>query len=183
MGRAESLAAHHQEPGEAVFAGGSFNSVVRHLLEGAQVCAPGGGEIAESRVVWALDEVQRFNRLGNDEIDVCVTLAVAVGAHVDWHAVDPGGEVRPVIQIESAQEHLVRFARAAVLGDDHAGYGLEHVAGSQQRSQRQIHLPHHAFGGSACLPHQDIAPALHQHFLQRGVGLAQGSTAGGQAGT
>jgi len=37
---------------------------------------------------------------------------VDVAGHVDGHAVDRGRESRPVVEIEAAQEVLVRFAVA-----------------------------------------------------------------------
>jgi hypothetical protein len=54
----------------------------------------------------------RLDQLGNEEADVGVALAVAVGSHVDRHAVDPDGEIGAVVEIEAAQEVLVGFAFA-----------------------------------------------------------------------
>ena len=62
------------------------------------------------------------DQLGDQEVDVGIALAVAVGAHVDRHAVDRDGEVGAVVEVEAAQEILVGFALAAVLRDDEAGH-------------------------------------------------------------
>ena len=45
---------------------------------------------------------------------------MAMGAHVDRHVVDGDREVGAVVEIVAAQEVLVGFALAAVLGDDQA---------------------------------------------------------------
>jgi hypothetical protein len=52
-----------------------------------------------------------------------------VGRQVDRYVVDLDREVGAVIEIETAEEPLVRFARAAVLRDDHAGNRFEDFAG------------------------------------------------------
>ena len=49
------------------------------------------------------------------------------------HAVDPGGKVGPVVEIETTEVILVRLAVAAVLADDQSGNELEDLAGPQQR--------------------------------------------------
>ena len=84
---------------------------------------------------------------------------MTVAAQIDGHAVDRSGEVGPVIQIEAAQEHLVRFTRAAVLRHDQAGHGFQHVTGSQQRPDSKVHLPDDAFRCTACLPREVFSSA------------------------
>ena len=72
----------------------------------------GGGEIAHVGVVGTLAIAETLDQLGDEEIQVRVALAVGVGGQVDRYTVDRGGEVRAVIEIEAAQEILVRFAVA-----------------------------------------------------------------------
>jgi len=72
----------------------------------------GGGEIARVGVVRTLAIAETLDQLGDEEIQVPVALAVGVGGQVDRYTVDRGGEVRAVIEIEAAQEILVRFAVA-----------------------------------------------------------------------
>ncbi len=72
----------------------------------------GGGEIARVGVVRTLAIAETLDQLGDEEIQVRVALAVGVGGQVDRYTVDRGGEVRAVIEIEAAQEILVRFAVA-----------------------------------------------------------------------
>ena len=75
-----------------------------------------------------LRELHAADQLGNQEVEIRVALAVRVRRHVHRHAGDRGGEVGAVIEIEAAQEVLVRLALAAVLRDDDAGHGLQHFA-------------------------------------------------------
>ena len=43
-------------------------------------------------------------------------------------------EIGTVIEVEAAQEVLVRLAGAGVLRDDHAGNEFQHLAGAQDRA-------------------------------------------------
>ena len=58
---------------------------------------------------------------------------MAVGAHVDRHAIDGDGEIRAVVEIEAAQEILVGFAFAGMLRDDQSGSDFEEFAGARGR--------------------------------------------------
>jgi hypothetical protein len=57
--------------------------------------------------------------------------------HVDGHAVDAGGEVGAVVEVEAEQEVLVGLAVARVLRDDEAGHELEHLARALRRAAAQ----------------------------------------------
>lgn len=54
-------------------------------------------------------------------------------AHVDRHTGHRRGQIGAVVQIEAAQEVLVRFAVATVLGDDQPRRRLQQLARAQQR--------------------------------------------------
>src|SRR5262245_35943032 len=75
----------------------------------------------------------RLHELRDQEVDVCVALAVAVGAHVDRHAVDRDGEIGAVVEIKATQEILVGLALARVLGHDQAGRRFEEFARPRHR--------------------------------------------------
>jgi hypothetical protein len=53
---------------------------------------------------------------------------VSVRRHVHGNAVDAGRQVRAVIEIETAQEILIRLAVAAVLGDDQARHDFQQLS-------------------------------------------------------
>ena len=91
----------------------------------------GRGEVALVGEVRPLADADRADQFGNEEVQVRIALAVAMGAHVDRHAVDRDGEIGAVVEVEAAQEILVRFAFAAVLGDDQAGRRFQHFAGAR----------------------------------------------------
>ena len=80
----------------------------------------------------ALDE------LGDQEVEVGVALAVAVGRHVDRHAACRDREVGAVVEVEAAQEVLVGLAAARVLGGDGAGHGLDQLAGAELGSTLEV---------------------------------------------
>ena len=54
-----------------------------------------------------------------------------VCTHVDRHTLGAGEEIGAVIQVETAQEVLIGFAGAGMLGGDHAGNHLHQLAHAQ----------------------------------------------------
>jgi len=89
-------------------------------------------EVADRGKVGPLEVVDARDELGDQEVQVHVALAMRMRGQVDRHAGEPGREVGAVVEVEAAQEVLVRLARAAVLRDDHARHVLEHLPGTQQ---------------------------------------------------
>ncbi len=89
----------------------------------------------------------RSNELGDQKVDVAVALTVAVRRHVHGQAIHAGGEIRAVVEIEAAQEILVRLTVAAVLGDDEARHHFEHFARTQGRAILELRGEH---GADAC---------------------------------
>jgi hypothetical protein len=63
---------------------------------------------------------------------------MTVGGHVDGDVVDGDAEVRAVVEVEATQEVLVRFAAAAVLGDDDARHRLQQLTGTEDGPLLQI---------------------------------------------
>ena len=61
-----------------------------------------------------------------------------VGRQVHRHAVDGEREVGAVIEVEPAQEVLVRLAVARVLGDDQPGHGLQELAATEERQVLEV---------------------------------------------
>jgi len=90
---------------------------------------------------------------------------VRVRDHVDRHSVDPGREVRAVVEIEAAQEHLIRFAGAAVLRDDHAGHGLEDLAGAHARAGVELGGADDAFRRRHALPDRIVPSTEHDDVV------------------
>ena len=98
----------------------------------------GGGEVALVREVRPLRELDAGDDLRNQEVDVGVALAVRVGRHVHRRAGHRHREVAAVIEVEAAQEVLVGLALAAVLRDDDARHGLEHLALAHDRPHVEL---------------------------------------------
>jgi hypothetical protein len=65
------------------------------------------------------------------------------------HAVDGNGQIRAMVEIEAAQEILVGFTLAGMLGDDQAGHDFQRFA--NPREGNSIHFSaadaHGAGGG------------------------------------
>ena len=77
---------------------------------------------------------------------------MAVAGHVHRQAVDAGGEVGAMVEVEAAQEVLVGLAVTRVLGDDDPRHEFQHLARAQRGAGGQ------QFGTD--------------HALRRGVGTA-----------
>ena len=91
---------------------------------------------------------------------------MAVRAHVHRDVVDVGGEVRAVIEVEPAEEVLVRLAAAGVLRRDQAGYDFEQFRHSQQWSHRQIGAADRAFARRIRGTDQSLAACKNDDLFQ-----------------
>jgi hypothetical protein len=99
-------------------------------------------------------------------------MAVAMRGHVHRHAIDGGREIRAVVEVEAAQEELVRLAVAAVLRDDESRHHFHELSGAKYRSQRELLLGDHALAGRHRLAAQLAQLAGHHHFFEHGGGNA-----------
>ena len=139
-----------------------------------QVGCACGREVAELGIVGALAVHDAVRELRNDEVEVHVALPVGMGGHVDRHALDARREVGAVVEVEAAQEVLVRLAVPGVLGDDQAGHHLEQLADPQQRPRRQLLAEHRALARRAGLPGQHDPVRRDHDLLEVGARQAGG---------
>ena len=100
--------------------------------------APADEKSGDLGVVAALAVLEALDELRDQEIQIRVALAMAVRRQVHGHAVDERREVRAVIEVEAAQEHLIRFPAAAVLRHDETRHGLEDLARAQARPRFEL---------------------------------------------
>ena len=100
--------------------------------------AAGAAEVAELGVIDAELVVDVVDELGDEEVEVRVALAVPVRRHVERHALEPRLEVGAMVEVEAANEVLIRLAVAGVLGDDHPGHGLEQLAFAGDRAEPEV---------------------------------------------
>lgn len=119
---AEVYATHTKQAAITVLAKLQANLGTAKLLCRTDMRPAGRGKVPEFRMVGSFDVNDCANCFRDQEINICITPAMAMGAHIDGHAVDPGRKVCTVIKIEAAQEYLVGFTRTTVLGDHHAGH-------------------------------------------------------------
>src|SRR5882672_10753188 len=127
-----------------------------------------GGEVAFVGVVRAFAVVDMLDQLGDEEIQVRVTLAVPVARQIERHAVDMDREVGAMVEVEAAQEILIRLARAAVLGDDHAGDDLQHLAGPQQRPVLELLVVDGSLAGRVGFAGKSVLAGRYQHRIASG---------------
>jgi len=95
-------------------------------------------EVALIGEIGSLADVDRADQFGDQEIEIGITLAVRMGAHVHRHVVDGDREVGAVVEIEAAQKILVGLAVAAVLGDDQAGHDFQRFRGPRKRPRIDV---------------------------------------------
>jgi hypothetical protein len=95
---------------------------------------------------------------------------MAMRGQVHRHAVDVGGEVGAVIEVEAAQEILVGLALAGVLGGHQPRHGFHDVAGTQQRTRAQLPRGDDALARAVRNALQVLAGALDDDFVQGGGG-------------
>ena len=86
--------------------------------------------------------MQVAHQLRDQKVEVRVPLTVRVGRHVDGHAIDFGGEVRAMIEIEGSKEVLIGLSLPRMLSHDQAGNVLEHGRWPQKRLGGQLTLPY-----------------------------------------
>ena len=127
--RAERRRGGQQHPPERVLAPFELDQGPIQRVEVIHVDGAGGGEVALLGRIGPLLELHAAHQLRNEEVVVGVTLPMGVGGHVHGDARHEGGEVRAVIEVESADVVLVGLAFPAVLADHHAGHRLERLAG------------------------------------------------------
>ena len=88
-----------------------------------------------------------------------------------------------MIEVKAAQVILVRLSRAAVLRDDHAGNSLDDFARPQERAQRELLVPDHAFiRGSGEAEEAVRAPGHDDGFELHGGCELLGARRTGEAG-
>ncbi len=95
-------------------------------------------EVAILRVVNTLLVIHPLDQLGNHAVQIRIALAVPVRRQIHRHPVEKRREIGAVIEVESAQEILVRLPAAGVLGDDHAGDGLQNFPRPEQGTGLQL---------------------------------------------
>jgi hypothetical protein len=88
-----------------------------------------------------------------------------VRRHVDRHAFHARQEVGAMVEVEAAQEQLVRLPVTRVLRDDQARNQLEDLAGAQERPVFELFVEHGAFARRA----RPDAPARKTETRRRPV--------------
>ena len=87
--------------------------------------AAGASEVAEFRIHRPEFVLEMIHELGNERIQIGVAMPMPVRGKVERHRLEACLEVRAVIEVEAAHDHLIGFAVATMLGEDHARHRFE----------------------------------------------------------
>ncbi len=99
--------------------------------------------------------------------------------HVHRNAIDAGGQIGAVIEVEAAQEILIGFAIARVLSDHESGHGFEQLAGTHHGTRLELRARNRAL--SRRLDATDQAATLcRDHDLVEIIGGQAGGKGGGR---
>ena len=91
---------------------------------------------------------------------------MSVRRQVDWNAVEKTGQVRTMVEIETAEKILVCLAITAVLRNDYPGHGFEHFPGTADGAVFQLLRPDRTLGRSIGDADHAVASFLH-HYLRQ----------------
>src|SRR5438132_675940 len=79
------------------------------LIDIADMDCGDGGVIALGGEIRPLGVIDPCRQLRNEEIQIRIALAMRMRAHVDGHPVDESRKIGAVVEIEPAQQILVRL--------------------------------------------------------------------------
>ena len=136
-----------EEAGVVVSSGLQLNEVRRQMRQVGDLGVPRSREVARVRKIGALPVGDARHQLRNQPVQIHVALPVGVTAEVHRRAVDGGGEIRAVVEVEAPQVVLVGLATAGVGGDDHAWHGLQQLPLPQERALEKFLAAHHPAAG------------------------------------
>ena len=140
---------HAENSFVAEAADGHFRDALVDAVDQADAEIAGRAEVALVGEIRSLANLDRIDRFRHQPVQIRITLAMSMGAHIDRHVVDPDRQVGAVIEIVAAQEILVGFALAAVLRHDQAGHGLQDFPGARDRTRVEL-LAGQPSSGSPC---------------------------------
>jgi hypothetical protein len=98
-------------------ANGNQRYVLRQTIKVLDIGSTGGDKVAVLRIIRAFCVIQLLNQLGNQEIEIGVTLAVGMGGKINWHPIKVLRKIGPVIEVKTSQEILVRFTSSGMLSE------------------------------------------------------------------
>ena len=117
--------------------------------------------VADIGVIRTFLEIHPLHKLRDDGVHVRVALAVRVRRQVQRHIVDENGEIRAVVEIETAKIILVGLAAAGVLRDDEAGNRLQNFSRTKNRTILDFRCAHRSLSAGFGNSDEVIFAALH----------------------
>ena len=137
------------------------------LTEQMELRTAGAAEVADLGVIDAELVVDVVDEFWNEKIQIGIALPVPVGRKVERHALETRLKIGAVIEVEAANEILVRLPFARVLGDDHPGHRLEQLALARDRAEAQICRADASLGRAGRDAAQVVDPPHHFDGIER----------------
>jgi len=106
---------------------------------------PDGREVTELWRVGSFVNGEFGDELRDQEVEIRITLTVTVTGEVHPNPVDVDRQVRSVVDVEAAQEVLIRLASSGVLNGDQTGRRFDEIAGAPSRTALQLSTGEHFF--------------------------------------
>ena len=135
------------------------------LIEVTHVHGADRGEIAFTGVVGPLRVSKVGRKFRDHEVQVRITLPVRIRRLIDRHAIDVGGEVGPVVEVEAPHQVLIGFALPAMGRNDESRHSFEKLTRTKRRRECKLVIDHDAFAGCRGCSDQAAPHCRDDHFL------------------
>ena len=84
-------------------------------------------------------DIDSFNRLRDDEVEVRVALSMRVGSQVDRHPIEEETDVRPMVCVEASEKVLIGFSGSAGMFNGHKAWNqAKHLGWAALRLQDNL---------------------------------------------
>jgi len=124
-------------------------------------------KVPDVRVIDAEFVVDVVDKLGDEEIQIRVSLAMTVCWQIDWHSLEACLKVGAVVEVEAADEVLVCLALAGVLRHDESGDDLQQLAIAHDSSQSKVGDSHATFRGRVRDAAEVVDSSRHFYCVER----------------
>ena len=140
--------------------------LIRNRVPVAHPHGTNRAEVPHIGVIRPCGVGQSVSEFRNHEVQVGVALSMRMGGLIDRHAVDVGLEIRPVIQVVSPHQVLVRFSLAAMQCHDEPRHRFQQLTRPIGRQHLKLLVGHHTLARGLRRSQEFEALGRHRNFLQ-----------------
>jgi len=148
-------------PPKAIHAAFDLDKVLRQRLEEHHVGRCSRAVVADIGIIRTFLEIHPLHQFRDHGVHVRVPLTVRVRGEIQRHTVEGEGDIRAVIEIETAKKILVGLAAAGVLRDDETGNRLQNFSRTENRTIFDFFCAHRSLSGGVGNSDKAVLPALH----------------------